>query len=255
MGGLGIEAEEKLWLQGCLCWSDYIKHGKNVFSFKKHKKVLQEIELARQAHKNCEVRFFLDRLPIEAKARVLLLDTLEVGYLDVETTGLETDAEITVAALATKNYTKVHKLFRSNQGMKAFIKSLQAVDLLVTYNGQQFDIPLIERNSGETIKTPHLDMKPVLDKQGLRGGQKRAEKMAGLKRSNPALDGEKAVQLWQNHVKFQKSGYLVELCKYCAEDTFQLQQLAHHSKNRSMTSFPERSNQTQAKRQEVLLVG
>ncbi len=120
-------------------------------------------------------------------------------YLDIETTGLGSWAEVTVVGLydGVKTRTYIH-----GENMDELEEDLARFGLIVTYNGATFDLPFLRRRFRRVEWNHlHLDLRYPLRRLGLRGGLKSVERAVGLKRSPDIahLDGFDAVRLWQEY--------------------------------------------------------
>lgn len=106
---------------------------------------------------------------IDADVRRLLLDPDGALYLDTETTGLGSamvfmlgsmrvsDSGIVLRQVFARDYSEERALIESWTGM------LGAADMLVSFNGKSFDLPVLRDRTGfhglETVKEPpHLDL-------------------------------------------------------------------------------------------------
>ena len=108
-------------------------------------------------------------------------------------------------------------------------KELQKHKLIVTFNGLSFDIPVLKRYFGNIIPDiPHIDLRHVCSKIGLKGGLKTIEEIMGIKR--PALlrnyNGDDAVMLWDMYHATGKRKYLNLLVEYNEEDIINLKPIA-----------------------------
>lgn len=78
---------------------------------------------------------------------------LKIGVLDIETTGLNPDkSKLIIGGLLTPqdNHLKVKQFFLDRRDeepelLEAYLSSLKDIDVLVTYNGDHFDLPFINR--------------------------------------------------------------------------------------------------------------
>jgi len=95
-----------------------------------------------------------------------------------------------------EQYVTGHNIWLLNDTMKEY-------DVVVTYAGARFDLPVLKRAFHNLALPPiHLDLLPLCQKLGLKGGLKRVEKLLGLPRSpeTEGLTGWDAVKLWQQHL-------------------------------------------------------
>ena len=92
---------------------------------------------------------------------------LKIGYFDIETTAIPwtgiKDVN-TIFAIGvkindepTKKFSKYY-LSNSDGNLQAAVKLLNSCDLIVSFNGIAFDIPVIERVLNCKLTPPHLDL-------------------------------------------------------------------------------------------------
>ncbi len=200
--------------------------------------VRQQIRQARTALKAGMADYFLNRFTNPDKIRVLEKFQNESAVIDIETSGMSADAEITSIAVL-----KGGKIFLFVKGINLsdFLEVLGNIKLLVTYNGARFDLPFIRKCFNIDLAIPHLDLMPVLRQLGYRGGQKRCESSFDLSRAfSTGLDGRDAICLWQKWQHYQNQEAMEQLLLYNAEDVFMIEQLAIKSYNLAMKNFPLR---------------
>jgi uncharacterized protein YprB with RNaseH-like and TPR domain len=95
---------------------------------------------------------------------------------------------------------------------------------LITFNGHCFDLPVIKKKLGLDLRARYdsRDLRFICKKQGLTGGQKLIEKMLGIKRDLPDMDGRDALYLWQNYIEHGDNDSLDILLAYNKEDVMNL---------------------------------
>ena len=233
--GLGEAAERRLWERGCLTWRAFQQLRRPFFSAAKTQSVLRQIGEAEVALRARIADWFLNRLPPGQQIRVLPHFGGNTGYIDIETTGLSSDDRITTVALYDGNQVTV---FVEGRNLPELLAELSRFQLLVTFNGARFDLPFLRHRFGIDLRTPHLDLLPVLRQLGFRGGQKQVEKRLGLPReADEDGDGKEAVRLWQ-HYEEGDSESLVRLARYNARDAVNLARLAVEAYNRAVQTYP-----------------
>jgi len=232
--GISESAEQKLWNRGCLHWRHFVIYGYPLFSQHKTSAIQDAISEAEQALALGRVDYFLYRLPPAHKPRVLADFASQIAYLDVETTGLSRSASITTVVVyhAGELY-----FFINGYNLFDLLERLMQCQLLVTFNGTHFDLPLLERRLGIQILVPHLDLLPIMRALGLKGGLKAIEKHLSIERSCPC-NGKDAVQLWHLYQATKSLIPLTELLTYNAEDTINLEMVLTYAFKRSIAAFP-----------------
>jgi uncharacterized protein YprB with RNaseH-like and TPR domain len=106
---------------------------------------------------------------------------------------------------------------------------LKEFDIVVTFNGKQFDIPFIEQHFSCTYDFIHLDLRYMLKEQGLMGGLKSIECQLGIGRDSDmqGIDGFEAVRLWYQYQRGNQRA-LETLLKYNEQDIINLKPLLDH---------------------------
>lgn len=104
----------------------------------------------------------------------LYFQNMDIGILDIETTGLSPkNSAFVLGGLVTpeKDGLKVEQFFSENftqeqETLKAFWKAASEKDVLITFNGQHFDLPFMrERLNAVVIDYPfHLDLYLMIKK-------------------------------------------------------------------------------------------
>jgi uncharacterized protein YprB with RNaseH-like and TPR domain len=95
---------------------------------------------------------------------------------------------------------------------------------IVTFNGDSFDLPTLDKNFNLDLRTNSLslDLFKVKKHLGLRGGLKELEKMYGIKRKTEGMNGYKAIILWEKYLKKGRKSALRQLLEYNKEDVLNL---------------------------------
>src|SRR6185295_7559412 len=109
-------------------------------------------------------------------------------YLDIETTGLSFEGD-SVTCVGVSDGTSTRAFVRGRD-LAAFPESLEGVELLVTYNGSSFDLPVLKHAfpAVDFGRFHHIDLRFPLRRLGVTGGLKGAERQLGIVRSD-AIDG------------------------------------------------------------------
>jgi len=177
--GLSESAELRLWQRGVLSWKQFEDSRKDCFSVRKTAGVKQQIREARAALDAGLADWFLNRLKPGFRTRVYPHFIEGVRFLDIETTGLGINAEITTVAVYDGRRLSV---FVEGINLHEFPGVLKGAGLLVTFNGQRFDLPMLRKRFKIDLAIPHIDLMPVVKAHGYHGGLKACERKMGLKR-------------------------------------------------------------------------
>ena len=137
-------------------------------------------------------------------------------YLDVETTY---QGKLTVIGLH-------HEALGTVQLVGPEITAANLVDALplavcvYTYNGDRFDLPIIQRQLGVDLSHRYrsVDLMKLCQRARLYGGLKRVEEQLGITRQLTGVCGKDAVALWYQYQKTGDQAALDKLLAYNRED-------------------------------------
>jgi hypothetical protein len=195
--GIGPKTEQRLWQKGILTWEAFLaRREKTLFSAHRRAFVTQQVEASLANWDN--IAFFQERLSSPHLWRAFKRFKDKAVYLDIETSGggVEGD-EITVIGLFDGRSVET---FVNGMNLDRFEIAITAYDLVITFNGSQFDLPVIKRHFPHVAIPPaHIDLRFLLKRLGYHGGLKAIEKRAGLVRGRDVdgMNGYDAVLLWQ----------------------------------------------------------
>lgn len=142
------------------------------------------------------------------------------AYLDIETSFY---GEITVVGI----FIPPDEIIQLVGGMieeYTIMKVLDATDVIFTYNGSRFDIPVIRRRVGLDLLNHFKSHDLMYDcwRQGLYGGLKAVEKKLGISRETEGLCGRDAPVLWEKYVRENDESALDLLLRYNRDDVMNL---------------------------------
>ena len=145
------------------------------------------------------------------------------AYLDIETCA---GGAVTVVGV-----------YREDRGFRQLVggeitdvavwEALEGADTLCTYNGDRFDLPILERQTRLDLRGrfKSLDLLRECRRVGLKGGLKRMEEHFGISRSTQGMNGWDALQLWSRYEGAGDREALRVLLEYNREDVMNLVQL------------------------------
>ncbi len=142
------------------------------------------------------------------------------AYLDVE---MDRDGKLCVLGAFTED-----EGFIQPHGEKItaarVTEILAKADTIVTFNGDNFDIPTIKKCLDLDLALTHrsLDLFKVKKGMGIKGGLKELEKMYGIERKTEGVDGYRAVLLWEKYSRRGRMDALNLLLEYNKEDVINL---------------------------------
>ena len=223
--GISSNTEQKLWESGIICWDDFFEKKEKLTFLSENKKssIINELVFSKQHLENRNLNYFNKKLPSNQLWRCVGYG--KIAYVDIETTGLSKYTnEITVVGIYDG---KNSQIFINGENLEQAWDYLRDYDIIVTFNGKQFDIPFIEHYFKNTIDAIHLDLRFMLKELGLRGGLKVIEKSVGIKRDDEVenIDGFEAVKLWNRYKKRGCQDSLNKLIQYNIEDIINLEKL------------------------------
>ncbi len=145
------------------------------------------------------------------------------AYLDIET-GVE--GGVTILGI-----------YREDRGFRQLVggqitdvavwEALDGVTTLCTFNGDRFDLPILERHTRLDIRSHFrsLDLLRECRRVGLKGGLKRMEERFGIARQTQGMNGWDALQLWARYEATGDQEALHRLLEYNREDVMNLLEL------------------------------
>ena len=145
------------------------------------------------------------------------------AYLDIETCA---GGQVTVVGV-----------YREDRGLLQLVggeitdetvwKALDGVETVCTFNGDRFDLPLLERQTRLDLRSQFrsLDLLRECRRVGLKGGLKRMEERFGIARTTRGMNGWDALQLWARYEGDGDQEALRLLLEYNREDVMNLVQL------------------------------
>lgn len=142
------------------------------------------------------------------------------AYLDIETCA---SGEVTVVGI-----------YREDRGLRQLVggeitdvnlwEALEGVDTLCTFNGDRFDLPILERQVRVDLRGRFvsLDLLRECRRAGLKGGLKRMEERFGIARNTRGMSGWDALRLWARYENEGNREALDLLLEYNREDVMNL---------------------------------
>ena len=217
--GIGPRTDELLKANGFASWDDCPGRADDLpFGGARRERFFSEIERCVRALDEDDIEFFVKAFPTAEHWRILGRYFHRATFLDVETTGLAwqfSHASVISAYRAGRMFNYVY-----GENMDDFLNLAEDSELLVTFNGNSFDIPFLEKTFNvPSLGCPHVDIRWIAWHRGYRGGLKQIERQLGIMRppSVEGIDGFEAVNLfyrWQGGDLPARD----TLVRYCATD-------------------------------------
>jgi uncharacterized protein YprB with RNaseH-like and TPR domain len=243
--GIGYRSEAHFWRQGLVTWQDFLAvsriRGLSGERLDWLKGELQE-SLAHLDH----AAYFAARLQAGEHWRLFRHCRPRTAYLDIETTGtVWPGLLVTVVGLYDG---ETMRQFIQGYNLQQFPQVLSEFDLLVTFNGTQFDLPVLKAYfPGLRLPAAHVDLRFLLARLGFKGGLKRIEPRFGIRRPREVhgMDGYMAVLLWERFQRGDRHA-LDLLLTYNREDVVNLEVLMDAafrlSRERLLPDHPQESD-------------
>ncbi|MFO7820774.1 MAG: ribonuclease H-like domain-containing protein [Lentisphaeria bacterium] len=218
--GIGPERLSRLEEAGIRDWGHLAFQSGTLLSMGERawNQLLAALDECSRAYEAGDLSFFVDSLDTRDHWRILAKYFERATFFDIETTGVDCDSEITVIACYHRGR---YCRFFNGENLEEFLDLLEDVELLVSFNGNSFDVPKVERAFNiPGIPCPHLDLRWVCYHQGLRGGLKKIETRLGILRPPDLafVDGAEAVWLWQRYEQTGDPRLRARLERYCCAD-------------------------------------
>lgn len=221
--GIGPVAEGKLRAAGVERWSDLLQYPERLpFRPKQTQAFFQAVAASQKALESEDLSYLVNHLTKKEQWRILNGFRHRASFFDIETDGLDLDAQVTVIACLHRG--QIHHFVRG-ENLDQFLDLLEETELLVSFNGASFDIPQLCRTwCIPDLGVAHIDLRWQCYHQNLRGGLKDIERRLGIARPEDlqGVDGEEAVWLWDD---WQRRGDRVayqRLVRYCCADVLTL---------------------------------
>lgn len=223
--GIGAKRERDLWARGYEDWEEFLqRHPAGPW-----RDIIAERLTPERAARD---------LPRREAWRLAATFAGRIGYLDIETDGGTGPDNITCVGLSDG---VTCEAFVAEETLHLLPEALERFDLLVTYNGSCFDLPILQSAFPRVDlgRFHHVDLRWPLSRLGWRGGLKSAEREAGILRAMElqGVDGWTAVLLWRAH-RAGHPGARETLLRYCLEDVVNLVPLLVRTYNRLLEELP-----------------
>jgi uncharacterized protein YprB with RNaseH-like and TPR domain len=222
--GVGPRREAHIWRQGLSTWEEFLA-AKRIRGLSRERLGWLKGELQRSLAHLEDVAYFARRLRAGEHWRLFSHFRPRTAYLDIETTGtVWPGLWVTVVGLYDGRNLRQ---FVQGYNLEEFPQTLGEFDLLVTFNGTQFDLPVLQTYFPQLSLPPaHVDLRFLMARLGFKGGLKKIEPRFGIHRPDEVdgMDGYMAVLLWERYQRGDR-GALDLLLTYNREDVVNLEVL------------------------------
>lgn len=229
LDGVGAQKEQSLWREGITDWHSFVnsKDIAGISPYRKHHYDRILIEARKELYA-LNSSYFIPLLPQSENWRLYDFFKEEAVFLDIETTGMSPQDDVTVVGLYDGNDTKT--MVRGiNLNHRALKDELSKYKLIVTFNGATFDLPFLQKRYPKLLpQIPHVDLRTITGRLGYFGGLKAIEKEFGIMRRQlvERMHGGDAVTLWRMYYGSGDDHYLKLLVEYNEEDIINLKKIA-----------------------------
>jgi len=222
--GVGRRTEAHFWRQGRGTWEDFL-HADRISGLSRERVRRLQEQVRESLEEVANAGYFAARLQPGEHWRLFRHFRPRAAYLDIETTGTFWPG-LTVTVVGLYDGSEMRQ-FVHGYNLPDFPRALEGLDLLVTFNGTQFDLPVLRANFPElTLPPVHVDLRFLLARLGFRGGLKKIEPRFGIHRPDEVngMDGYMAVILWERYQRGDRTA-LDLLLTYNREDVINLEVL------------------------------
>lgn len=235
--GVGLKSEEKIWSFGIHSWNDLLTRDLSLFTPKRRDTLKRTTEESHEQLSILNPTFFGERLPSNHYWRLFPEFRQSIGYLDIETTGLDSFSN-KITTIAVYDGSSIFTYIQG-QNLDDFKEDIQKYKVLVTYNGRCFDVPFLQNHFGIKLNHVHIDLRYLLRSIGYTGGLKGCEKKAGIDRGDlEGVDGYCAVLLWKDYQTGNNHKALETLLAYNVQDVVNLETLLVLTYNLKLRDTP-----------------
>lgn len=226
------KTEENIWKQGIKDWNEFHKR-ENIKGISDKRKLYYDRKLSEAAKALFDYNstFFNNLFPPKEAWRLYDHFRDDAVFLDIEVSSSGEKGFITVIGLFDGINTKV-MIKDINLDIKALKEELKKYKLIITFNGNVFDLPFIKKRYPDLLPNiPCIDLRFLCNSLGLKGGLKDIELTLGLGRENEIIrriKGGDALLLWKMFKGSGDEDYLKLLVEYNEEDVISLKPIMEY---------------------------
>ena len=227
--GIGRRTEQRLRSLGIVDWKAFLASDGLPHMGKARKAMLDaHLKALGKCLERGDAVTLGNALPASEKWRLYPDFRDRAAFLDIETTGLNLPATVTVVGITVgRDHTPLVRGI--NLSKDAIERALRPARILVTFNGGSFDLPALRMAfPGLKLDMPHIDIRHLAPRAGIRGGLKKVERILGIQRAREIkmLCSHDAVYLWRIWERKQSGNALRLLIDYNRADVENLRGVA-----------------------------
>ena len=226
LSGVGRRTERQWWQWGIETWEDFLSSHAIPGLGAKRKALFDEaLRHAQERRARKDARYFAVNLQARDQWRLYEWLRPRAVYLDIETNSF---GQITVVGMY--GHGRCVSLVRGDSlTRRQLCEELAPYDLLVTFNGTAFDLPVLLTTFPDLpLDQPHLDLCCLGRQLGYHGGLKSIETQLGIQRRAELQDmsGADAAHLWNRWRHGRDEEARERLLAYNLADCVNLEPLA-----------------------------
>lgn len=225
--GIGPKTEEMLFERGFTCWDDCLCRSNDLpLGGKRRSGFLAAIERSIDAWQRDDIAYLAAAFPPSQQWRLLTVYWDRATFFDIETTGLSRYYHHPTVIASYHN--GALRAYCHGEDIDEFLDVLEDAELLVSFNGNSFDLPFVESFFNiPPVDVPHLDLRWIAYHRGYRGGLKNIEHQLGYRRPGSIADVDGLMAVYLYH-RWQAGDALARerLINYCQADVSSLRHLA-----------------------------
>ena len=224
--GVGSRTERRFWREGLLSWREFLARP-SIDRIGPARKISYDAQVAAavKRYTDDDSRYFGVVFPDREHWRLYDWLRERAAYLDVET---DSFGRMTVVGVYAQGRMTSFVRGESLDPCR-LAEALRRYDLLVTFNGTTFDLPmLLGQYPDLPLDQAHMDLCLLGRRLGYRGGLKAVERQVGIQRPTDVrgMNGDDAVRCWNRwrHARDEEARRL--LLRYNESDCVNLEPLA-----------------------------
>jgi len=219
LDSIGNKKQDIIYSGGIRTWQDFLD-AKKIPGISAKRKILYDLKIRalQKAIQERNIELIKKMLPRKDYWRLYHLMLDKTLFLDIETS--EYYGDITIIGMFSRQMDEpIIMVANHNLDEELFFRILSSHDIIVTFNGSSFDIPIIENFFRRKISLLHIDLRHLCARLGLNAGLKVIEKMLGIERKHSCPD---PVLYWDMWMATRSEEYLNKLVEYNKEDVMNL---------------------------------
>ena len=178
---VGPATELYFWREGFHTWEDFLA-ARTIPGLSQTRLAALQCDLEHSLGHLDQPAYFGSRLPAGERWRLFKQYRPRTAYLDIETTGANWP-NLSVTVIGLYDGRTFHQ-FVLGENILDFLDIIDEFQMLVTFNGSQFDLPVLQAFfGGRPFRQTHIDLRFVLARLGFKGGLKKIEPRFGLNRA------------------------------------------------------------------------